>query len=80
MLRKKLYFAWINIDWKKDRRNIFLHCIIFLFRYSHVTADNRHEYVQLAKQFRLHEFDLAASAVREGKNLYFMLWKIVVFN
>jgi len=35
-------------------------------RYSHVTADNRHEYVQLAKQFRLHEFDLAASAVREG--------------
>ena len=42
--------------------------IIFLFRYSHVTADNRHEYVQLAKQFRLHEFDLAASAVREGKN------------
>lgn len=31
-----------------------------------MTAENRHEYVQLAKQFRLHEFDLAASAVREG--------------
>lgn len=31
-----------------------------------MTIDNRHEYVQLAKQFRLHEFDLAAAAIREG--------------
>ncbi len=35
-------------------------------RYTRVTAENRHEYVQLAKQFRLHEFDAAAAAVREG--------------
>merc|ERR1712066_142241 len=35
-------------------------------RYSRVDAENRAEYVQLAKQFRLHEFDPAASAVREG--------------
>jgi E3 ubiquitin-protein ligase HERC2 len=35
-------------------------------RYSRVTAENRVEYVQLAKAFRLHEFDPAASAVREG--------------
>ena len=40
--------------------------LFFRFRYSHVTADNRHEYVQLAKQFRLQEFNLAAAAVREG--------------
>ena len=38
----------------------------FIFRYSRVTAENRVEYVQLAKAFRLHEFDPAASAVREG--------------
>ena len=37
-----------------------------MFRYSRVTAENRVEYVQLAKAFRLHEFDPAASAVREG--------------
>ena len=37
-----------------------------IFRYSRVTAENRVEYVQLAKAFRLHEFDPAASAVREG--------------
>ena len=38
----------------------------FLFRYSRVNLENRHEYVQLAKQFRLHEFDQASNAVREG--------------
>jgi len=37
-----------------------------LFRYSRVNLENRHEYVQLAKQFRLHEFDQASNAVREG--------------
>ena len=35
-------------------------------RYRRVTADNRAEYVRLALNFRLHEFDLAVSAVREG--------------
>ena len=46
---------------KLSKKNYFI-----FFRYSHVTAENRHEYVQLAKQFRLHEFDLASAAVREG--------------
>ena len=43
-----------------------LRLTFFRFRYSHVTADNRHEYVQLAKQFRLQEFNLSSAAVREG--------------
>ena len=35
-------------------------------RFRRVTADNRAEYVRLALQYRLHEFDAAVSAVREG--------------
>ena len=35
-------------------------------RYNRVTADNRQEYVKLAMQYRLREFDAAVSAVREG--------------
>jgi len=35
-------------------------------RYRRVTAENRTEYVKLALNFRLHEFDQAVSAVREG--------------
>jgi E3 ubiquitin-protein ligase HERC2 len=31
-----------------------------------VTSENRDEYVRLATQFRLHEFDAAVAAVREG--------------
>lgn len=35
-------------------------------RYRRVTADNRAEYVRLALHYRLHEFDVAVAAVREG--------------
>ena len=35
-------------------------------RYTRVTAENRNEYVRLAMQYRLHEFDAAVAAVREG--------------
>ena len=35
-------------------------------RYSRVTSENRTEYVKLAMQFRLHEFDPAVACVREG--------------
>ena len=35
-------------------------------RYRRVTADNRAEYVRLALHARLHEFDAAVAAVREG--------------
>ena len=35
-------------------------------RYRRVTADNRAEYVRLALHYRLHEFDAAVAAVREG--------------
>ena len=35
-------------------------------RYTRVTADNRAEYVRLALDFRLKEFDTAVAAVREG--------------
>lgn len=31
-----------------------------------MTAENRTEYVHLALQYRLHEFDLVVAAVREG--------------
>jgi len=35
-------------------------------RYRRVTADNRAEYVRLALNYRLHEFDQVVAAVREG--------------
>ncbi|KAJ8681467.1 hypothetical protein QAD02_017254 [Eretmocerus hayati] len=35
-------------------------------RYRKITPENRHEYVRLALNYRLHEFDAQASAVREG--------------
>uniref|UniRef100_A0A3B3QN49 E3 ubiquitin-protein ligase HERC2 n=1 Tax=Paramormyrops kingsleyae TaxID=1676925 RepID=A0A3B3QN49_9TELE len=35
-------------------------------KYSHITLDNRAEYVRLAINYRLHEFDEQVSAVREG--------------
>ncbi|XP_061744248.1 E3 ubiquitin-protein ligase HERC2 isoform X2 [Nerophis ophidion] len=35
-------------------------------KHSHITLDNRAEYVRLAINYRLHEFDEQVSAVREG--------------
>ena len=35
-------------------------------RYRRVTAENRAEYTRLALHYRLHEFDPAVAAVREG--------------
>merc|ERR1719334_1497223 len=35
-------------------------------RYRRVTSENRAEYVRLALNYRLHEFDQAVTAVREG--------------
>lgn len=35
-------------------------------RYRHVTTENRQEYVRLALNYRLHEFDKQVAAVREG--------------
>lgn len=45
---------------------ILLLLIIFFFRYRKITPENKHEYVQLALNYRLHEFDTQVSAVREG--------------
>lgn len=39
---------------------------ILLFRYRKITPENKHEYVQLALNYRLHEFDAQVAAVREG--------------
>ena len=36
------------------------------FRYRKITPENRHEYVRLALNYRLHEFDSQVAAVREG--------------
>lgn len=47
-------------------RIILLLLIIFFFRYRKITPENKHEYVQLALNYRLHEFDTQVSAVREG--------------
>ncbi|KAJ8777804.1 hypothetical protein J1605_014157 [Eschrichtius robustus] len=35
-------------------------------KYTHITLDNRAEYVRLAMNYRLHEFDEQVAAVREG--------------
>ncbi|XP_060089857.1 E3 ubiquitin-protein ligase HERC2 isoform X3 [Heteronotia binoei] len=35
-------------------------------KYTHITLDNRAEYVRLAINYRLHEFDEQVTAVREG--------------
>ena len=35
-------------------------------RYARVTVENRNEYVKLALNFRLHEFDAAVAALRDG--------------
>ncbi|CAD6227584.1 GSCOCG00001264001-RA-CDS [Cotesia congregata] len=35
-------------------------------RYRKITPENRHEYVRLALNYRLHEFDSQVAAVREG--------------
>ncbi|XP_066478199.1 E3 ubiquitin-protein ligase HERC2 isoform X5 [Tiliqua scincoides] len=35
-------------------------------KYTHITLDNRTEYVRLAINYRLHEFDEQVAAVREG--------------
>ncbi|XP_052629988.1 E3 ubiquitin-protein ligase HERC2 isoform X4 [Harpia harpyja] len=35
-------------------------------KYTHITLDNRAEYVRLAINYRLHEFDEQVAAVREG--------------
>lgn len=35
-------------------------------RYTRITPQNRHEYVRLALNFRLHEFDEQVKAVRDG--------------
>ena len=49
---------------------IFMHLSIFAARYTRVTADNRSEYVRLALNYRLHEFDSAVDAVRDGMSRY----------
>ena len=40
--------------------------LTLLFRYRKITPENKHEYVQLALNYRLHEFDAQVAAVREG--------------
>ena len=35
-------------------------------RYARVTVENRNEYAKLALNFRLHEFDAAVAALRDG--------------
>ena len=35
-------------------------------RYTRVTVENRNEYAKLALNFRLHEFDAAVAALRDG--------------
>lgn len=38
----------------------------FFSRYRKITPENRREYVRLALNYRLHEFDAQVNAVREG--------------
>ncbi|XP_050578084.1 E3 ubiquitin-protein ligase HERC2 [Bombus affinis] len=42
------------------------HDIPLSSRYRKITPENKHEYVQLALNYRLHEFDAQVAAVREG--------------
>ncbi|XP_017887257.1 E3 ubiquitin-protein ligase HERC2 [Ceratina calcarata] len=42
------------------------HDIPLSSRYRKITPENKHEYVQLALNYRLHEFDAQVTAVREG--------------
>ncbi|RLU17868.1 hypothetical protein DMN91_010107 [Ooceraea biroi] len=42
------------------------HDVALSNRYLKITPENRHEYVRLALDYRLHEFDAQVEAVREG--------------
>ncbi|XP_020288916.1 E3 ubiquitin-protein ligase HERC2 isoform X1 [Pseudomyrmex gracilis] len=42
------------------------HDVALSNRYLKITPENRHEYVRLALDYRLHEFDAQVAAVREG--------------
>ncbi|XP_011141461.1 E3 ubiquitin-protein ligase HERC2 [Harpegnathos saltator] len=42
------------------------HDVVLSNRYLKITPENRHEYVRLALDYRLHEFDAQVAAVREG--------------
>ena len=48
-------------------------------RYRRVTAENRAEYVKLALNYRLHEFDPAINAVREGSFWQIFSWNFIVW-
>ena len=59
--RVNLHFEiWLNL------KKCWLIVFVLFPRYSRVTSENRTEYVKLAMQFRLHEFDPAVACVREG--------------
>ena len=40
--------------------------LYLIFRYSKVTMENKSEFVKMALQYRLHEFDPAIGMIREG--------------
>ncbi|KAG5682896.1 hypothetical protein PVAND_012214 [Polypedilum vanderplanki] len=42
------------------------HEVFLSTKYTHITSENRHEYVKLALNYRLHEFDEQIKAVRDG--------------
>lgn len=42
------------------------HEVFLSTKYTHITPENRHEYVKLALNYRLHEFDEQIKAVRDG--------------
>lgn len=44
----------------------FIYLFLYIFRYLKITPKNRHEYVKLALNYRLHEFDAQIAAIREG--------------
>lgn len=54
----KLYYLIYSLSHKIE---LFKFC-----RYLKITPENRHEYVRLALDYRLHEFDAQVAAVREG--------------
>lgn len=49
---------------KKNENIIQIHDLYF--RYNRLTPQNRNEYVRLALNYRLHEFDEQVKAVRDG--------------
>ncbi|XP_040568701.2 LOW QUALITY PROTEIN: E3 ubiquitin-protein ligase HERC2-like [Lepeophtheirus salmonis] len=58
--------SFLDMDMPFSTPSCAGHDVQLSTRYSRVTLENRNEYVKLAIQYRLNEFDFAVSAIREG--------------